>query len=157
MTRRHIGVDPGLTGAIAYIQNGNLEWVIDMPVANGAVVVPLLNDIYTTGVIPEGPYTSDPAAIEKVASMPGQGVASTFKFGQAYGTVLGALWANGHPIIHAPPGQWKKHFRLTGKPKDAARLLALEKWPHMADDFRRKKDVGRADAALIALWAQETS
>lgn len=43
-----------------------------------------------------------------------------------------------------------------GKDKDAARALAIELWPAQAQLFARKKDQGRADAALIALHHART-
>ena len=154
MTPLTVGVDPGLTGAIACVQGEHLRWVIDTPVADGRIAVPLLNRLYDDDEY--GPWPIDPGthiAVEKVGSMPGQGVASTFKFGQAYGTVLGFFGAH-HRIHHPTPTEWKKTFRLTGKDKDAARLKAIELWPAQAAEFfSRKKDVGRADAALIALHA----
>ncbi len=51
------------------------------------------------------------------------------------------------------PQEWKKLFNLIGKDKDAARLLVLDYFPDQAGLFVRKKDQGRADAALVALWA----
>ena len=147
-----IGIDPGLTGAIAAVDRERLVWVIDMPTVNNQVAVPLLDQLYNPNEY--GPWDlcgDEPVAIEHVHSMPKQGVASTFAFGKAYGVVLGYMSANGHRITHVAPTEWKRTFTLTGKDKDAARLLAIELWPDMANMFSRKKDCGRADAALIAL------
>jgi hypothetical protein len=36
--------------------------------------------------------------------------------------------------------------------KDGARARAMELFSHNVDYFKRKKDDGRADAALIAAW-----
>jgi crossover junction endodeoxyribonuclease RuvC len=157
-----IGVDPGLTGAIAAVDGEQLCWVEDMPVAGGQVACALLDRLYDPKEY--GPWQlnwptegAQPIAIEFVHSMPSQGVASTFKFGKAYGTVLGYFTANGHRITHVAPTEWKTTFRLTGKDKDAARLLAIELWPAQAQLFARKKDCGRADAALIALHHARTN
>jgi hypothetical protein len=146
-----VGIDPGLTGAIACVVDAALMWVEDMPVAGGTIAVPLLNRLYDPAEY--GPWQLDdqPVAIEHVHSMPKQGVASTFAFGKSYGIVLGYFGGKGHPITHVTPTEWKATFRLNGKDKDAARLFAIELWPTMAGLFRRKKDQGRADAALIAL------
>jgi len=35
--------------------------------------------------------------------------------------------------------------------------MAIRLWPDNIDDFARKKDDGRAEAALIALWKEEYS
>lgn len=150
-----IGVDPGLSGAIAGVLDGDLKWVVDMPVAANEVAVPLLNELYDPDEY--GPWhttTESVVAVERVGSMPKQGVSSTFKFGKAYGTVLG-YFGGRHRVIHVTPQQWKKTFTLGGKDKEAGRLLALERWPHMADRFGRKKDHGRAEAALIAVHADQ--
>lgn len=154
-----LGVDPGLSGAIAAVEltTERLVWVVDTPVIAGRIVVPALNEMYDPDIY--GPWDvghHDPVAIEAVHSMPKQGVASTFTFGQAYGTLIGYFAGRGHRIEHVNPGDWKRAHRLTGKDKDAARLLAIELWPDMAAEFKRKRDVGRADAALIALHHART-
>jgi crossover junction endodeoxyribonuclease RuvC len=156
MTIRHsltIGVDPGKEGAIACLQDEDVRWIIDMPMAGGEIATPLLDQMYdSSGFGPWCPvHGVTPVGIERVHSMPKQGVASVFTFGKAYGIMLGYFAANGHRIHHINPGDWKKALHLTGKDKDAARLLAIELWPADAQLFARKKDVGRADAALIAL------
>lgn len=146
-----LGIDPGLSGAIAAVDHaGALIGAWDMPVAGGEVSPAMMHYLFD-GVADWREIAS--AAIESVHSMPGQGVSSTFKFGQATGTVLGFLGAGGIPVVKVTPQTWKKHHRLIGKDKEAGRLLALETWPEQADLFRLKKHHGRADAALIALWA----
>lgn len=49
---------------------------------------------------------------------------------------------------------WKRRFGLIGQDKDAARLLAIQRFPATAFQLQRKKDNGRADALLIALWVE---
>jgi Holliday junction resolvasome RuvABC endonuclease subunit len=143
-----IGIDPGLTGAIAATAGETLLWAEDMPAAGGRIAIPLLRQI----------IESDPPtliAVEHVHSMPKQGVSSTFKFGVAYGVALGV--ASHWRTIHIPSQEWKKTFRLNGKPKDAARALAIELWPDHAALFARKaRGQARADAALIALHTTRT-
>lgn len=144
-----LGIDPGLTGAIAFYfpSAPHLISAYDMPVAAGEV------DAATLAVrIKQLAPTF--AVVEQVASRPGQGVSSTFKFGAAYGTARGILAALGVPCHLATPGRWKKHFRLDSD-KERARALALRLWPASAH-FARKKDHGRAEAALIARFGAET-
>lgn len=50
--------------------------------------------------------------LEKVGAMPGQGVSSTFKFGQNYGWIKGVLDSLGIPYTEQPPGQWMKGMNL---------------------------------------------
>jgi Holliday junction resolvasome RuvABC endonuclease subunit len=143
-----IGIDPGLTGAIAATAGEHLLWVEDMPAAAGRVAIPLLRQI-----IEDDPPTL--IAVEHVHSMPHQGIASTWKFATAYGVALGV--ASAWRTVHVTPQEWKKTFRLTGKDKDAARALAIELWPAQADLFARKaRGQARADAALIALHTTRT-
>jgi crossover junction endodeoxyribonuclease RuvC len=52
------------------------------------------------------------------------------------------------------PQKWKKHFSLD-KDKDKSRALANRRFPDNHQDFARKKDDGRAEAALIALYGAE--
>jgi len=142
-----LGIDPGMSGAVAWLDGmGNLLDACDMPVVNKQ-----LNTVDLALLL--GRIDDDTiAVVEQVHSMPGQGVSSTFKFGTAYGAVLGALGALQIRTEHVTPQMWKKHHTLIGKDKDAARAKAIDRWPSMAHLFARKKDCGRADAALIALW-----
>jgi crossover junction endodeoxyribonuclease RuvC len=57
-------------------------------------------------------------------------------------------------MIEVAPGLWKRHFRL-GPDKEDARALALKRFPGVAKNLSRKKDAGRAEALLMALWWQE--
>ena len=140
-----VGIDPGLTGAIAYVTASTLV-VVDMPVCDGDV------DPYelTQTIINLGPV--DVVALEAVHSMPRQGLASTFRFGKGYGTIIGVLAALERPVVRVAPTTWTKAMRV-GPDKDAHRMRCKELWPAGADLFSRKKDDGRADAALIAWWA----
>jgi crossover junction endodeoxyribonuclease RuvC len=49
------------------------------------------------------------------------------------------------------PAIWKKHFGLSTD-KDASRALAGQTFPDQADLWKLKKQDGRAEAALIALY-----
>src|SRR5690606_25246476 len=93
--------------------------------------------------------------IESVGSRPGQGVASTFKFGTAYGVVQGVIGALQIPVEFVSPQRWKKHFRLSGD-KEQARAKAQQLFPTCAAAFNLDKHHGRAEAALIARYGFET-
>jgi crossover junction endodeoxyribonuclease RuvC len=146
----YLGVDPGATGAIAAVHHdGFLLWVEDMPdPLHGAAIRALLDDPMT--------FQDYVAAIELVGTRPGQGLASSGKFMKAAGLVEGALGYALIPYRLVTPGQWKKAMRVTAD-KDTARTRAIELWPSHADSFKRKKDHGRAEAALIARWLYEQS
>jgi crossover junction endodeoxyribonuclease RuvC len=144
-------IDPGVTtGAIAFVFTDHPSTVSaeDIPVANGQVDAATLARRLEI-------MKPDIAIIERVGSMPGQGVSSTFKFGQAYGTLIGVVAALKIPVHFVTPGKWKRHFGLSAD-KEESRARALQLWPARAELFARKRDHGRAEAALIARFAAET-
>ena len=149
-----IGIDPGAAGAVAILENGRLTQVFDMPVVEITVggkakrrVAPelLASELRLYNL------ADTIAVVEQVGAMPGQGVTSMFAFGQAYGLVLGVLAGLWIPTTTVTPATWKKALKLnTGK--DGARAKAAQLWPAQADQFKRVKDDGRAEAALLAYW-----
>ena len=145
-----LGIDPGVTGAIAFFFPETTSRIVaqDLPLANGEISAPLLADLIRT-------YAPSLAIIERVSAMPGQGVVSMFNFGRAYGDVRGVIGALSIPTHYATPQKWKRHFRLSSD-KEEARALALRLFPACAEHFRLKKHHGRAEAALIAKFGAET-
>lgn len=152
-----IGVDPGASGAIAIIQDDcKLVHVFEMPsveiVSNGKAkrrVSPEMLAAELRLYADQGAC----AVVEQVNAMPGQGVTSMFAFGQAFGIVLGVMAGLAIPCQTVTPSKWKKDLKLnTGK--DAARAKAAQIWPAHAGEFKRVKDDGKAESALIALWGR---
>jgi hypothetical protein len=144
-----LGVDPGVSGAIAFYFPAHPDRVAveDMPSAAGDVdAVTLAKRIAAMG--------PDLAFLERVNAMPGQGVSSTFKFGRAYGVALGVIGAAAIPLHLVTPSKWKGHLRLSSD-KEQARAMALRLFPACSEHFKRKKDHGRAEAALIARYGAE--
>jgi crossover junction endodeoxyribonuclease RuvC len=94
------------------------------------------------------------ARLESVSAMPGQGVSSMFSFGHAVGTVWGVLGALGIPVTLVTPQSWKKRAGLIGRDKDAARSLAIQRWPGWRDLDSKGKGQALADAALIAVYGE---
>lgn len=139
-----LGVDPGLSGAVAFLDTdtGALVGCWDMPHADGLVLAPRLAAIV-------GQFEVAAAWVERAQSMPGQGVSSTHRYGAAWGTVLGVVGALRIPLHHISPAVWKRAAGLS-KDKGASRRRAVELWPEHAEAFARVKDDGRAEAALIA-------
>lgn len=158
VTRLTVGVDPGLTGAIAVLDpTGALVEVIDMPAADGHVFAAALA-AQLQSILSEPRSVGDgvTAWVEDVHSMPGQGVASTFKFGRSVGVVVGVLGALAVPVRWVSPAQWKRASGL-GKDKGASRRRAQELWPDHASLFARVRDDGRAEAALIAMYGRKAT
>ena len=149
-----IGIDPGAAGAVAILENGRLTQVFDMPVVEitvgGKAKRRVAPELLATELRLYN-LADTVAVVEQVGAMPGQGVTSMFAFGQAYGLVLGVLAGLWIPTTTVTPATWKKALKLnTGK--DGARAKAAQLWPAQADQFKRVKDDGRAEAALLAYW-----
>jgi len=150
----YIGIDPGFSGAIAfYAPKENIVSVYDMPVyqnAKGKTEINLyeLHDILA-------PETDEPhmAIIEQVAAMRGQGVTSMFRFGQSYGATQMAVASHKIPMQFVTPAKWKSYLGLS-RDKGVSRSLASQRFPKQADLFKRVKDDGRAEAALLALYGK---
>ena len=149
MTTCICGIDPGINGAIAFFFTTHEDMVSaeDLPVVDGMI------DAATLGRRLEQ-MVPDICVIEQVSAMPKQGVASTFRFGQAYGMALGVVCSLRIPLYFVTPARWKKHFRLSAE-KEESRAKALQMWPGRSELFERKKDHGRAEAALIARYGAE--
>jgi crossover junction endodeoxyribonuclease RuvC len=144
-----LGIDPGLSGAIALLRNGEYAEVWDMPtMGRGSGSKQQINAAEVARILRECPPCT--AYMELVGAMPGQGVSSMFNFGKAAGAVMGALAALRFPLVEVTPQRWKREFTLTGKEKDMARTYCQQLMP--TAPLSRKKDCGRADALLIALW-----
>lgn len=145
----YIGIDPGFKGAIAIIAEEGEVKIIDSPT--------LMVGTKKEHHVPEmmrilAPYIFDTvAAIEKVHSMPKQGVASAFTFGKGYGLWLGLLAAMGIPHEEVTPQKWQGAM-MDGmkRGKDAARLRAMQLFPQLSEQLKYKVNDGRADALLIA-------
>jgi len=141
-----IAIDPGKTGAIAYDCAGALLKVYDMPDTSAGVVSMLRSLSY-------GPDIAL-VLIEKQQSMPKQGVSSTFTLAEGYGLLQGVVMALGLPMDFVRPAEWKKRLGLTNADKAGSRDMAARLFPDQADLFARQKDHGRAEAALLTVYAR---
>jgi len=146
-----IGIDPGISGAIAWIRYGKVLKLEDMPTVAKSTGKGLQVDAHGLAKLMAG-NGSCRVVVEAVSAMPGQGVTSMFSFGKSAGIIEGILAAYEIPYSFVRPQAWKKEFGLTGKIKDASRGLCLREHPEVADRLTRKKDNGRADAILIARY-----
>jgi crossover junction endodeoxyribonuclease RuvC len=151
-----IGIDPGVSGAIALLNSkGECLHVEDMPtmILNGKKqqvnAVELARMLERWHNLSKEPLV---AFLEAVSAMPGQGVSSMFNFGMGYGIVQGVLATQRIPFVLVRPQQWKKRAGLIGAEKDKARTIAQQLFPSV--DLSRKKDIGRADAILIAKYGE---
>jgi len=147
-----IGIDPGISGAIAIFRDNVLHSVVDMPtleVDSGKTKKRHISAVTLRDILEL--YPTAHVVVEKVGAMPGQGVSSMFNFGRSAGIIEGVVAALRMPSTYVTPAAWTKAVgRAAGK--DASRMRAMELFPTRADLFKRAKDDGRADAALIAYW-----
>ena len=159
-----IGIDPGISGAIAAMSEDGTECfgVWDMPVmdrpgkvnkqqVDGAALADLLREIH------HDRHDALIAVVEHVQSMANHGVTSSFNFGESFGVIKGVCQALRVPMHFSRPQAWKKSAGLIGADKDASRTLCIQQFPEVANDLRLKKHHGRADAILIALHGYTTT
>ena len=154
-----IGIDPGLSGAIAILEDDKVLDVVDIPVmSEGKKNKKQLNSAHLAQYIENNilDVNKTIVVVEQVNAMPGQGVTSMFNFGQTFGAIKGISAALKLPIFFVRPSKWKKHFELLKASKDASRTKTIEMYPSLADKLSRKKDVNKSDAILIARFYNET-
>ena len=154
-----IGIDPGLSGGIAVLENNKVLNILDMPVMpEGKKNKRQLNSALLVSLIKDNINASEEVVVvvEQVNAMPGQGVTSMFNFGQTFGAIKGVCAALELPIFFVRPSKWKKHFELINSSKDSSRTKAIERYPKLSNQLAKKKDVNKSDAILIARFYSET-
>ena len=156
-----IGIDPGISGAICFFENGEVKDVIDMPVmAEGKKNKKQVNgsQIFNEISIRIKNYKIEDihVVIEQVSAMPGQGVTSMFNFGQSFGVLKGICAAMQLSIFFVRPAKWKKHFELINSQKDSSRTKVIQMFPKISSLLSRKKDANKADAILIASFHENS-
>ena len=156
-----IGIDPGISGAICFFENGDVIEVIDMPtMADGKKNKRQINgrQIFNEFSTRIKSYSLNEihVVVEQVSAMPGQGVTSMFNFGQSFGVIKGICSAMQLPIYFVRPSKWKKYFDLINTQKDASRTKAIEMFPNISSTLSKKKDANKADAILIANFYEKT-
>ena len=156
-----IGIDPGISGAICFFEDGQINEIIDMPVmADGKKNKRQINgpQVYNEVLkrINKFPKKDIIVVIEQVSAMPGQGVTSMFNFGQSFGVLKGICSAMQLSMYFVRPAKWKKYFGLIKTEKDASRTKVIEIFPYISSQLSRKKDSNKADAILIASFFYNT-
>jgi len=151
---RVLGVDPGISGGLAVVEitDGGapvLVECIDIPaIGSGAkerVDVAAIRNFVDR-------HAPIRALIERAQAMPKQGASSGFKYGRAVGAIEATIALCSIPVEIVEPTAWKRFWKLPGKDKEGARQKALQLFPTAHAALARKKDHGRAEASLIALY-----
>jgi hypothetical protein len=141
-----LGVDPGITGGVAFLYPDGTISADDIPTVDGSVDV----DALVRRIREHAPRL---AVIEKAQAMPKQGVVSVFNYGTAFGALCAVTAICEIPTHLVSPRKWKTHFGLDAD-KEKSRALAIRLWPGYGL-FERKKDHGRSEAALLARYGAE--
>lgn len=157
-----IGIDVGINGAIVMMTDeGWLQSYIDIPTIkigkNNTIDINMLVKMLNEKLADDKQqfHLVSGVFIEKAQSMPGQGVVSTFNYGDSYGILKGIIGGMEYPYTLVHPRTWKAVMLrdMNRQSKDASRLRAKQLWPKY-DWFDRKKDQHRAEAALIAEYGR---
>jgi crossover junction endodeoxyribonuclease RuvC len=150
-----IGIDPGKTGAIAFI--GEVEGepicrVFDLPIIESGALSWVDGGLLRSLILDNRSGLTT-AIVERVGAMPAQGrkqgAASSFNFGAGFGSILGCLQSVGVRIELVTPSKWKRDLGLDGE-KETSRHRARLLFPDA--ELHLKKHNGRAEALLIAHW-----
>lgn len=146
-----MGIDPGQNGSICTVlENGMPGVILGMPKTEA--------DIYTELKCISGRVRY--CLIEKVHSMPGQGVASTFKFGVGYGGLRMALICLKIPFDEVLSRAWQRGLGITPRMKTESRALWKNRLKAKAQQLfpLRLEDItlATADGLLIAEYCRRT-
>lgn len=140
MSALSIGIDPGKSGAVAFLSAGGV-WAVRN--------TETLHDIAEAIRDAVEDHDSAFAVIEKVSSSPQMGVKSAFTFGESFGALLGMLAALKVPHELVSPQRWQKAMRcLTGGDKNITKQAAQRLYPDASITH------ATADAIILATFCQ---
>ena len=158
-----IGIDPGLDGAITFMDGSKIVHYLDIPTLSDGKrrIVDLLYIksliITHTGKIRESNtlvFDSVKVIIEKAQSMPKNGATSMFNYGVSYGMLLGLCAGLGIAVRPVHPATWKKvMLKDMPKGKESSIIRVRELYPNLL--LPRKKDHHVADSILIGLYGSK--
>jgi hypothetical protein len=158
-----IGVDPGspVTFGVLDTETGPVATYSDDAVAahivkRGYKTASWVNQAALITAILER-EAPDLVIIERASIRPNESLTSGIPFVGSMFLVEGIASGLGLRCRLVAPSVWKPAMKIAvtlKNPKEPARIRALEEWPERADWFARKKDHNRAEALLLALYAQ---
>src|SRR5262245_12669893 len=157
---RYLGIDPGVTGAIAMVQqhDKHRELIVhDTPVIEVKGGKRRKHDFNIAGmrqllVQLMGDGRDCCVVIEEIHGWPGMDVRSVTSLVRGAGLWEGLCAGLALPVFRVTPGEWKRHFRLVNQPKGESRAKAAQYFP--LADLGPKSGTGRADALLIASYGR---
>lgn len=146
--RAYLGVDPGSQGGMTIIsKQGKIKGLLPFGNSTAHQISDWLSTMGNTFDLR--------AALERVHSMPKQGVASSFAFGKATGLVEGMLVAHKIPYIEVTPQKWQKFFSIQPrgeKTKTQHKRLLQAKAHKIYPAYVKEITLSVADSVLIAEW-----
>jgi len=152
-----LGIDPGIHGGLSIVEITDgaaplLVECVDIPVIGSGAkervdAIALRNWLIT--------HKPEHAHIERAQAMPRQGASSGFKYGRATGAIEAVLACCEIPVTVIEPNAWKRFHRLHGRDKEGGRQRALQLFPAAHAMLARRRDHGRGEASLIALYGAQ--
>ena len=138
-----LGIDPGVNGAFAVVDTReNRVTCHDMPDTTAGLVELI-------AALPP----LDFCVIEKPFFPQMIGIKNAAKIAEAYGAIKASLVWGGIPAREVRPAEWKAALGLSSS-KSASREKAGMLFPDDAAQWKRVRDDGRAEAALIAWYGK---
>jgi len=149
-----LGIDPGLSGALALLDAAGLpELVADLPIIRDKSLAWIDGAALQSTILGALQGRTAVAFVERVSSMPGQGIASSFQFGVGFGSIIGVLQALHVRIEFVTPATWKRSYGLS---KDKHASLHKTRLMFPTAELQLAKHDGRAEALLIADWGRRS-
>lgn len=151
-----LGIDPGQSGALAWVCGAEVIKIEDMPVFEVMKNGKPRRELNVHGLASLlADHPADVCFYEQVGGMEGDSPSSAFTFGRIAGAAEAAVKLSGARFEFVAPHVWKRAMGLIGTAKDQSRAKATNRWPAFAAHFSRKKDDGRAEAALLAEYGRQ--
>lgn len=150
---RHFGIDVGVTGAIACLDDdARLIALSDLETTRYGKMA-WTEPMHVIRFIREHSDGKPARAwVEYVAPMPKLGVIASAGMGRTHGSVLAALQVAGIPFEMVSPQSWKKRLNVSSN-KNSTLDMARMRFPG-TEYFDRVKDHNRAEAALIGYFGR---
>lgn len=159
VSSRVIGIDPGLDGGMTCVESGKIVSSIVMPtialgkkrIIDGVAVCRFIRSMSPSKI-----------TMERVHSMPKQGISSTFSFGHGFGLLEGIIIAMEIPYQLIIPQAWMKKV-LVGLPKDpdskGSIIYCQRMFPNI--DWRKSERCrtphdGKTDSCCIAIFTLDS-
>lgn len=146
MNKTILGIDVGMYGALSFYDIDELI-IFDMPIMGRNKTSRVDCHKLAEIIFNQAP---DHAYVEQVNAF-GMGATSAYNFGWGCGAIEGVLSTLKVPYTYVTPQKWKGALNVP-KDKDAARSRASQLLPAFAHNWPLKKNDGRAESALIALY-----